>query len=222
MYNINTIQSVQQESVSHNLCLHASKAEVLHSNGDLPGLGAGDLTMIRSFCIFYRSKSLLSLKRNVNAADSIKCRRKLWPSDGEHFANTQNIKNRHYFDYTPLLHTKVVSVMNSTYLNKIHRLVPSWVINPARWPCILGVKDLVLVLTRASHLHLHLHLQMREAVWVSSCLLHASWEFLFPILCRDPCLLILQFLLDVLLLALLVEHRVIVAGGRQKVQYLQI
>ncbi len=52
------------------------------------------------------------------------------------------------------------------------------------------------------------------------CSLHAGWEFLFPVLCWDPCLLILQFLLDVLLLTLLKEHRVLVAGGRQKVQYL--
>lgn len=52
------------------------------------------------------------------------------------------------------------------------------------------------------------------------CSLHAGWEFLFPVLCSDPCPLKLQFLLDVLLLTLLEEHRVLVAGGRQKVQYL--
>lgn len=42
----------------------------------------------------------------------------LWPSDGEYFANIQNIKNRHHFDYISLSHTKVVSVTNTTDLNK--------------------------------------------------------------------------------------------------------
>lgn len=51
-------------------------------------------------------------------------------------------------------------------------------------------------------------------------MLHAGWEFLFPLLGSDPRPLKLQFLLDVFLLTLLVEGSVIVAGGRQKVQYL--
>lgn len=65
----------------------------------------------------------------------------------------------------------------------------------------------------------HLTLKGGELVWVSSAL-HASWEFLFPVLCRDPCPLKLQLLFDVLLFTLLKEHGVLVAGGWQKVQYL--
>lgn len=65
----------------------------------------------------------------------------------------------------------------------------------------------------------HFTLKGGELVWVSSAL-HASWEFLFPVLCRDPCPLKLQLLFDVLLFTLLKEHGVLVAGGWQKVQYL--
>lgn len=58
----------------------------------------------------------------------------------------------------------------------------------------------------------HFTLKGGELVWVSSAL-HASWEFLFPVLCWDPCSLKLQLLFDVLLFTLLKEHGVLVAGG---------
>lgn len=48
---------------------------------------------------------------------------------------------------------------------------------------------------------------------MSSRSLHASWEFLFPVLGWDPRPLKLQLLFDVLLLTLLEERRVLVAGG---------
>lgn len=70
-----------------------------------------------------------------------------------------------------------------------------------------SVQCLVLVLARASHFA---PLPLKEGIWVSCCSLHASWEFLFPVLCWDPCPLKLQFLLDVLLLTLLEKRRVLV------------
>lgn len=54
-------------------------------------------------------------------------------------------------------------------------------------------------------------------VWLACRLLHASREFLFPFLRRDPRPFKFQFLLNVNLLALFKKRRILVAGGRQKV-----
>lgn len=58
-----------------------------------------------------------------------------------------------------------------------------------------------------------------EVVGMSSKSLHASWEFLFPVLWWDPRPLKVQLLFNVLLLTLLKEHGVIVAEEWQKAQY---
>lgn len=74
---------------------------------------------------------------------------------------------------------------------------------------VLGVQHSLWSQSRTPHFQL----ERREVVWASSSSLHASWEFLFPVLGRDPRPLKLQLLFDVLLLTLLEERRVLVAGG---------
>lgn len=83
---------------------------------------------------------------------------------------------------------------------------------PARWLSILGVQDWLWPRPHAPQFTL-------EVVWVSSKSLHASWEFLFPVLWWDPRPLKVQLLFNVLLLTLFKEHGVLVAEEWQKAQY---
>lgn len=117
-----------------------------------------------------------------------------------------------------LLHTKVVSVTYSTHLNRIQSCTP--VISHkfcqiTMYPRCTRLMDWLWPQPHTPHLPI----ERRAVVWVSCCSLH-SWEFLCPVLFWDPCPLKLQFLSDVFLLTLLEECTVLVAEGRQKVEYL--